>query len=656
MRYLTCALSILLLLPGLGDGHMTDAPQVTVATTGGSVIRVQPSSPSFTFHVMQPDGTTQPRDVRYDEVRELLLTDNPLANVQTEIMALVNQLGDDDFSARELAEAKLSQSQFAGRFEKMLRNFRDHPNLEVRYRIRRILASLVDDAAPPPDQDRLILKSGEHLSGDANQLQVEGEFLGSPIRLQRHQIRQLAAAPPRDLGRPAAETVRVKKFLSHAGQFYNNGDDFFFDFESDPYGNNISLSERLNDSFYAKGLLLSSDETDYVRAVRFSFKFCPLDSGSKSACVQGERMFRGVMHIRFCLPGQPGVAAGVTRFGLFIERVDHSRDFVIEALDANGNIVSLVETTDEDCCFAGFQSNIPITEVRVRQNPYLAGRTDRPLDEMYAVDNLTFDRPIGTAVPSGRSVLKLKSGDYLGLTDLQLKDGEWQIAFEESSGPIRIPIDQIAWYQAAQPTSSTPSQWRALLSDGSIIAGKMGETFQPANDGWSIEPDQIVGLWPAGKPAMYANPVDFDDQLPVLAFPGCRVLAQDFQMGQKQMRWAAASDVRLQPVRLKGREEPADEDVIAPEKSEVRYDQTEQTPTIWFQAPRTIDPADGFVTTRSGSRYVFGPTSFFQLKSISADQILLSPKSSPDFQGTELSIPLQDVSNISFGQERQRQE
>ena len=60
---------------------------------------------------MQPDGTTQPRDVRYDEVRELLLTDNPLANVQTEIMALVNQLGDDDFSARELAEAKLSQNQ-----------------------------------------------------------------------------------------------------------------------------------------------------------------------------------------------------------------------------------------------------------------------------------------------------------------------------------------------------------------------------------------------------------------------------------------------------------------------------------------------------------------------------------------------------------------
>ena len=656
MKHLTSVSLTLVSLFSLGAGEAKDAPLVTVATSGGSVIRVQPNRPSFTFHVMQPDGTTQPKEIRFDEMRELLLTDNPVANVQAEIMVLIDQLGDNNFAARQRAEAKLSESQYAGRFEKMLRRHRDHPNLEVRYRIRRILAKLVDNTTPQAAQDRLILKSGEHLTGDANQLQIEGEFLGAPVRLKRHQIRQLSTLRNRRLVQPSKEKIRVKKLLSHVDQFYNNGDDFFFDFESDPYGNSISLSERLNELFFAKGLLLSADDDDYVRAVRFSFKFCPLDSGAKSACVQGERMFRGVMHIRFCLPGQPDIAAGVTRFGLFIERVDHSRDFVIEAFDADGNIISLAETTDEDCCFAGFQSNIPITEVRVRQNPYLRRKTQRQIDEMYAIDNLTFDRPIATPVPTGSAVLRLKSGDCLKLTDLQMGDLTWQVAFAESAGSISIPVDEIAWYQAAETDSSPPEQWRALLTDGSIIPGEMGQTFQPSVEGWSVEPDRIVGLWPAGKPAMYANPVDFEGQLPVLVFPGCRVLAQDLHLGQQQMRWSPYSDVRLQPVRLKGREQPSDEDNIAPEESEVRYDQTDLTPTIWYRAPRTMERTDGYVTTRSGSRYVFGPDSLFQLKSISADQVLLSTTATPILEASKVPIPLPDISSISFGQPPPRQE
>ena len=148
MRILSNVFLILLLVPYLGNGATIGAQQITVATAGGSVIQVQPSTDTFMFGVMQPDGTTKPRQFKYDEMRELLLTDNPVANIQTKVITLVEQLGDDHFAQRELAEAKLSQSQFAGRFEKLLRNYRDHPNLEIRYRIRRVLASLVDSTNP----------------------------------------------------------------------------------------------------------------------------------------------------------------------------------------------------------------------------------------------------------------------------------------------------------------------------------------------------------------------------------------------------------------------------------------------------------------------------------------------------------------------------
>ena len=260
MRILSNVLLILLCLPYLGNGATTGAQQITIATAGGSVIQVQPSSDTFMFGVMQPDGTTKPRQFKYDEMDELLLTDNPIANIQADVITLVEQLGDDDFTQRELAEAKLSQSQFAGRFEKLLRNYRDHPNLEIRYRIRRVLASLVDSTTPVPAQDRLILKSGEHFSGDANELRIEGQFLGLPIQLERQQIRQISIANPRTPAPATSKSIKVEKLLSHVDQFYNNGDDFFFDFESDPYGNSISLSERLNDSFYPKGRFFFADE------------------------------------------------------------------------------------------------------------------------------------------------------------------------------------------------------------------------------------------------------------------------------------------------------------------------------------------------------------------------------------------------------------
>ena len=675
----TLATTIFSSLLMLFSGQWASAQILYVATTGGSLIQIEPSPKTFEFAVLQADGTTKSRTFEYAEIREFRLIENPNSNLQNEILALVEQLGAVDFTDRELAEAKLSEAKYAGRFEKLLRNYRDHPNLEIRYRIRRVLADLVDSTLHAPSPDLLILKSGERLPGDAHQLTISGQSLGQKITLARNQIRQVGAQPSRPPSIPEALPVRVTKRLRHERHFYNNGDDFVFDFESDPFGNSISLNQNLSDSFVSRGLRFSSTNSDYVRAVRFSFQSSPIESGFKSVCIQGERMFRGVMRIRFCLPGQPDVSAGVTRFGMFIERVDHSRDFVVQAFDASGNLISLVEATDEGCCFAGFQSNVPITEIRVQQNPYLVNLT-RTLDEMYAVDNVTFNRPIAVPTSSAPSILKLKSGDFLAVTKLEIEPQAWRATITELPKPISVAPREVAWYQTSNPVTKTPKNWRVLLNDGSVIAGKMGENCPPSPDGLSangttyqdlqqtdresvtlgnvfqpldgrisIEADQIVALWPAGKPAIYPEPEDFPAKHPVLVFPGCRILSKDriffFRDG---MFWPANCQEMLQRVNLNPSESKPDDTMVQVQgvgKTMSPYN-SPAAPSIWFQAPTTLAPQQGHVSTRFGTRYVFGPDGRFALKSVSDDQILLS------FRGGDLLIPMKDVSNLSFGQSR----
>ncbi|MCH2178923.1 MAG: hypothetical protein MK106_08970 [Mariniblastus sp.] len=677
----TLAIKISTALLTLSMGHWVSAQPLYVATTGGSLMQIAPDNQTFEFAVLQGDGTTKLRTFKYAEVREFRLIENPNSNLQNEILALVEQLGSVDFTERELAEAKLSEAKYAGRFEKLLRNYRNHPNLEIRYRVRRVLADLVDRTSQTSSQDLLILKSGEHLSGDAHQLTVSGQVLGQKITLERSQIRQLGAQPNRSLLIQKASPVRVKKRLLHSDHFYNNDDDFVFDFESDPFGNSISLNQNLSDSFVSRGLRFSSTDSDYVRAVRFSFKFCPIDAGYKSVCIQGERMFRGVMRIRFCLPGQPDVSAGVTRFGMFIERVDNPRDFVVQAFDANGNLISLVEATNQDCCFAGFQSNVPITEIRVQQNPYLVN-SNRTLDEMYAVDNVTFNRPVAVPASSISSILKLRTGDFLAVTKLAIGPQAWRATITELPQSISVEPQEIAWYQTSNPITETPKHWRVLLTDGSVIAGEMGENcppaperqpnglsvngtiyqaiqqrddesitlkdvFRPLDDRISIDAKQIVALWPAGKPAIYPEPEDFPSKHPVLVFPGCRILTKNnIFFFRDSMFWPANCQEMLQRVDFKKFEsEPEDTSVQGTGKTMSSYD-SPTAPSIWFQAPNTLAPQQGHVSTRFGTRYVFGPGGRFVLKSISDDQILLS------FRGGDLLIPMKDVSNLSFGQPR----
>jgi len=114
------------------------------------------------------------------------------------------------------------------------------------------------------------------------------------------------------------------------------------------------------------------------------------------------------------LPNQTTVPAGVYEIGLFIARSNHSRDFLLEAYNVDGELLAAVEATDQSCVFSGVKANEPITKVRVLSNPYLF-RLDRTPDEDFAIDSVCFSPPAPVSIPtdSRPGVIRLKNGDLL---------------------------------------------------------------------------------------------------------------------------------------------------------------------------------------------------------------------------------------------------
>ena len=132
------------------------------------------------------------------------------------------------------------------------------------------------------------------------------------------------------------------------------------------------------------------------------------------------------------MPNQGSVAAGVMEFGMQMARVNHSRDFIVEAYNADNQLLASVESSDEPCVFSGIKSTQPIAKIRILSNPYLF-RIDRAIDEDYAVDSICFSPPvpIDSLTPKDQPSVTLNNGDLLKTNKIKL------------SGPDAISINPV---------------------------------------------------------------------------------------------------------------------------------------------------------------------------------------------------------------------
>ncbi len=291
----------------------------------------------------------------------------------------------------------------------LIRAESEHPELEIRHRIKRILSKLADaELETISEFDALTLNDGTKLEGDAGNFQMKCVFRDQALTLSREDISLITRAA--EIPPPVADKttpVRVELFQQYVGQFYQPAQTLI-DFESSPSGSDLGRNTDVSNVFIPDGLIMGTDEPGFVGISGYGFKFKALPPKDNSVCVfktigNFPQRFKGVMEFRFCLPNQPSIQAGVHELGFFIARVNHSRDFIMEAYNADGQILGCVEASDQQYVFMGIKSSEPIAFVRILANPFLF-RVKRKIDEDFAVDHVCFLPPFRSStasLPSG---------------------------------------------------------------------------------------------------------------------------------------------------------------------------------------------------------------------------------------------------------------
>ena len=367
----------------------------------GSVVVVEVETKGFQWRNVTDDLEVE--TISWKDLRQLNLIQNSVGQQVAQIEEHLQNLKSESYQEREAAEKALRKANMSGPFKFVIRaHMKRSRDAETIHRLRRVMESLDDvRSGTRPEFDCLMLKQtgndseAEPRMGDAFDFTIEGVSEGRTVKFERQQIASVVAS------NRGLKPVEFQPGFNPVKTF-NKIDKTIFDieselinFETDGSGNPVPLGKTLNNHFSGLGLLMRTEYAGYIQAIKYAFKHCPIESGDRCACpydANTDKRLRGATILSFCTPGQPNTVAGVTRFGIFLERIEHSRDFVVEAYNQRGQMIGMVESTDQVCVFAGFESAIPITKIRISQNDALP-ELDRDIDSTYAFDCVLFDSP-----------------------------------------------------------------------------------------------------------------------------------------------------------------------------------------------------------------------------------------------------------------------
>lgn len=647
---------IAVLFTGLFTGLLPDttahaaADRFQLSLTGGSVITVEMEGQDIQWTNVALTGEMTTRKIAFSNIDRLILSLSPASQQVAEVRRLIGMLESPDYLKRELAEEKLSDSEIGGKFKSLIKMQADHKKYEVRYRIDRILTQLDSDSQQTGNEfDKLTLADGTVVEGDAGKFTLNCSYRGQQMTFARADIRMISA--PANPGRPqdAIEKTQVRMFHDHVGNFYLP-DQIKVDFEQAPNGAELAKFADVTDLFTPIGLKLGAEKKGSVVVSGFPFRFAPLPPAANSVCVYESlgsysKRFKGIMEIRFCMPNQAAVPAGVHEFGLFLGRVNHSRDFILEAYNADGQLLASVESTDRPCVFAGVKSTELITKLRVLSNPYLF-RVDRIIDEDYAVDDICFSAPTPIIDPadSEPGVVRLKNGDLLKANEIRILDSNAISVRVNEQDPLTINMDELASVRFDRNLDGPKEPgWMAALPDRTVLLVEPGDTFEsPTFNHLRFKPDDLLAIWSSRNPARFPEANDFQMAEHVMVFPTCRIATSNLEFSAEGYAWQKPNKIE-QPVRTTD-EEDDDEDDPTPDLSSVDFADSspESIPTIWMDAPSPHAAGTGQVRLIDGQQIVLGGQTGFSLAEIRKDAITVSVK------GKSTEIPIAQVVSIQF--------
>lgn len=634
------------------------ADDFRIVFRGPDVITASFETDSIAWSTVSETGQLTRTPVQVSNIRRLDLARTPSGDKFVGVRKLAARLASEDWKQREIAEQELIQS--GGPFISLLERYLEHPSLEVRHRIKRVMSKVGKTKQSVVELDTLTLRDGRVLQGEAvnfsmtcryrdQQLEIDR---GNTLRLLSADTLQNPAGLDHDPRAPVAATP-IETTIYHDHRDFDHGDLRIFEFETDSNDNLFADRAKLDDAFADDGLLLAdANPGGYVGVSVFSFKYEGLPVGGRSVCLyngpRNRTQFVGVMEIRFCVPGQADSPAGVHEFGVFVARVKHSRDIVVEGYDVDGNVLATVEATDQQCVFAGIKSNRLISRVRVFSNPWL-GSLKRNVDRDYAIDSLrmTAPQPLPSPTKQSPSLVVMRNGDRIsGQSILIEPDGSCRAAGTKQIGTSKTISFQTSECSAIhfRPEATDTAGVHAMLTDGSVVAVRPDSGFTAPLLDRQLSDDEAIGFWHAQEKARFPLEGDLDDGTEgLVVYPTGRVRVNDLRLGLQVASWTPAE--KLQQKTILGREDKADAEDPVPADDTLTWqdDQPDQPTTLWRSSAKSPNAVAGIVRLTDGQRLVFGPRQTWRRLQLEQGTGELR-----DAQSKTISVPLSNIASIIF--------
>ncbi len=642
----------LILLMGLANNvAVAQLTQLRLQMRDGSLLNVTVDEDGIDWRDVHKDFAAE--RVLWKDIRQLTLIESPVGNQIKHIESLFRQLTSEKYSEREQAETELKNPSVTAPFQSLLKKrMSESDDSEFSHRLRRILYELEGvEFDVGSEFDGLQLANSESVTdltrkGDAGDLVIAGKiFDGNKIAFDRSNVLRVvnvSTTPKVTATPPTQNTARaITKTHNKIDRKLFSVSSEMISFETDPAGNPISVRKQVDDVYNELGLLMRTEFAGYIELNKYPFKFCPIETGDK--CVypfnaNTQKRLRGASIISFCNPGQPNVVAGVSKFGVFIESVEHSRDFVVEAYNFRNQLIGMVEASDQVCIFAGFETAEPIVKIRIARNDALTG-LEREIDETYAFDCVFMGptSPIAELYHINRSKtrlgpfstrINLKTGDQLIATESTISTDQIKLTNPHSQESNSYPWSEVRSVAFAQLDDQTRKNKtiKLQLADGSIVNTEPESIFSSFDFiGHEFDQQKVVGIW--SETCRYPQDIEFQFNKPVIVYPGCQIVADELETLKNGFTWNSETSIKhVQDVVLSDggdpfqRIEDPDPD-LTPKENRVEFTEPKSgevtgSPTLWFSKPTPVIPGNGHIHFSDGQYFVLNGENGFSIEKI----------------------------------------
>ncbi len=637
----------------VNDENALAFDELDIQLRNGSSLTVEVESQIVSWTNVHDDGQMTTERIDLGNIERLWITNEPASQQVATVRKLLSQLNSPIYREREAAEQQLSDVDIGGPYRNLIELQQNHKVFEVRYRVTRILDALEQirsKAAKPTKFDRMLLKSGKVLDGDIGDFTLKFKYANRTAELGREHLQALGAVKRAILPKKEPEHVAVQLIHEYEGEFYLP-QQTTINFEVDTDGEEMKKNFDVSDAFTKLGVRFATEAQGFVGISGYEFRFAPeKPAEGNSVCVfetsnSFPKRFKGVLELRFCVPGQPHVPAGVNECGLILARVNHNRDFLMEAYSADGHLLASVEAVDDQCVFLGVKSNELIAFIRVLSNPYLH-RVSRKVDEDYAVDDVCFSTPQPLAIGNSNDAnqIRLRNGDRLVAANLKFTNNE-RVQLEGASidTPFEFALSDVKEIRLANDLTNTSNDWLAMLADRSVIRIETGKNNASVSfSGEVVDQDQIVGMTMTQNGFRFPTAGDFDSGQNVLVFPTCRIAGTSVEFQDESLVWDENATKIIQPIYTSSAADEDDDPTPQTNQIDLGEGIPSDIPTIWFSIPKSRSPATGLIQLVDGQQFVLGSQQQFEISNIATKGLTIS------WRGKTFDVPWIKVRTIQF--------